>query len=54
VKERGTLGDLGANGIILKWILKIQDGKAWTGFIWLRIGRSRGVVLCAVMNLRVP
>jgi hypothetical protein len=26
--------------IILKYILKKQDGRAWTGLIWLRIGTS--------------
>jgi len=26
--------------IILKWVLGKQGGKAWTGFIWLRIGTS--------------
>jgi hypothetical protein len=29
--------------IILKWILKIQDGTAWTGFIWLWIGSGGGL-----------
>jgi hypothetical protein len=22
--------------IILKWIIKICDGRVWTGFVWLR------------------
>jgi hypothetical protein len=35
-----TLKDRGVHGIILKWILKEQDGRAWMGFIWLRIGTS--------------
>jgi hypothetical protein len=26
--------------IILKWIIKKQDGVVWTGLIWLRIGTS--------------
>jgi hypothetical protein len=26
--------------IILKLILKKQDGKVWTGFIWFMIGES--------------
>lgn len=29
--------------IILKWILKDQVGKVWTGFIWLRIRTSNGL-----------
>jgi hypothetical protein len=30
--------DLGIDRtIILKWILEKQDGKVWTGFIWVRI-----------------
>jgi hypothetical protein len=42
MKERGTLGDLGADGT-LKWILKKQDGREWIGFIWFRIGKSGGL-----------
>jgi hypothetical protein len=35
------LGGLGTDGrIILKWILKKQDRRMWTGLIWLRIGTS--------------
>jgi hypothetical protein len=30
--------------IILERILEIQDGKMWTGFIWLRIGTSGGLL----------
>jgi hypothetical protein len=26
--------------IILEWILRRQDGKVWSGCIWLRIGIS--------------
>jgi len=29
--------------IILKWILKMCDGEAWTVLIWLSIGTSAGV-----------
>ena len=39
MKERGR----GADGrIIFKWILKKQDGMAWTGFVCLRIGTRGG------------
>jgi hypothetical protein len=42
------LGDIGLDGVILlKWILKKQGRRLWTGFIWLRIGTT-------VINLRVP
>lgn len=30
--------------IILKWILKKYVGMAWTGYIWLRIGVSGGLL----------
>ena len=28
--------------IILKFTLKMSDGRTWTGFSWLRIGKSAG------------
>jgi hypothetical protein len=37
------LEKIGVDGSIRKWILKKQDGKAWTGLIWPRRG---GVVAC--------
>jgi hypothetical protein len=37
---RSYLEDLHVDGkIILKWILKMYDGRAWTGFNCVRIGR---------------
>jgi hypothetical protein len=43
--ERDHLEDLGADErIILKWVLKILGGRACTGFIWLRIGTSAGLL----------
>jgi hypothetical protein len=42
---RDHLEDLAVDGkIILEWILKKQVGRVWTGFIWLRIGTSGGVL----------
>lgn len=50
---KSTLEELGVDGI-LKWILKKRDGKACTGFIWLRRGTSGGAVVYTVLNFRVP
>jgi hypothetical protein len=37
--------DLGVDGKkILQYILEKQDGEAWTGFIWLRIVSSGGLL----------
>jgi hypothetical protein len=45
LKGRNYLEGLGIDGMkILRWILKKQDVKVWTGFIWLRILTS-GVLL---------
>jgi hypothetical protein len=39
------LEDLGLDvRIILIRILKIWDGRAWSGFAWLRIGASGGML----------
>lgn len=32
--------DIGIDGKILKWIIKKQDVKSWTGYVWLRTGTS--------------
>jgi len=41
LKQRNHLEITGIDGkIILKWILKAEDGRVWCGFIWLKIGTS--------------
>jgi len=45
LKERSHLEDLDIDArIIPKWISKKQDGKMWTGLIWLRIGSNGGLL----------
>jgi len=42
-REGDLLKDTGLCGnIILKWILKMWDGEAWIGFIWVRIETDGG------------
>jgi hypothetical protein len=36
--------DLDVDGRLLEWILYKQVGRVWTGFIWLRIGTSVGLL----------
>ena len=38
MKERGQLEDTDVNGT-LKSTLSKQDGRTWTGLIWLRVGQ---------------
>jgi hypothetical protein len=45
LKVRDQSEDLHVDGrIILEWILVKYIGKVWTGFIWLRIGTSGGLL----------
>jgi hypothetical protein len=38
------LEDLGVDGKILEWILGKRGGRVWSGFIWLWIGTSGGLL----------
>jgi hypothetical protein len=46
VKPEGKsyMEDLDIDGRILNWIVKKQDGDAWTGLLWLGIGTSGGLL----------
>jgi hypothetical protein len=45
LRERDNLKDLSVDGkIILEWLLNKLVGKAWGGFIWLRIRTSYGLL----------
>jgi len=39
------LEDLTVYGkITLEWILREKGGKVWSGFVWLRVGTSGGLL----------
>jgi hypothetical protein len=39
------LGDLDMDGGQLNWIVKKQDGRVWSRFMWLRISTLTGLSL---------
>jgi hypothetical protein len=44
-ERKGHLEEISVSrGIILKWVLKKSVGRAWTGFIFLRVGISGGLL----------
>ena len=45
--KRGHLEDLSIDERILNCIIKKEDGRTWSGFIWLRTGSS-GRILTTV------
>jgi hypothetical protein len=45
LERRENLEDLGVDGrIILEWILKRKFRRMWTGYFWLRIATSFGIL----------
>jgi hypothetical protein len=45
LRDTDHLEDLGLDGkLILKLNFKNRDEEAWTGLIWLRIGRAGGLL----------
>jgi hypothetical protein len=38
--------------IILRWIFRKWDARAWTGWMWLRTGTRWGALVNVLMNLR--
>jgi hypothetical protein len=44
VRKSEDSEDIGVDGSILELVLGKLGGKLWTGFIWLRIGTSGGLL----------
>ena len=54
LRERDHVGDPDVDGrIILRWTFTTWDVVVWIGSSWLRIGTGSGVLVDAVMNIRV-
>lgn len=43
LKGKDYLKNLGVDGSKIKLLLLVTQKKAWSGFIWLRMGTSRGL-----------
>jgi hypothetical protein len=50
--ERNHVGELGADGRMLKWVLNKWSVRICTGFRWLRIGTSGGLLWTSSRDVR--
>jgi hypothetical protein len=54
LKRSCHLESLGANRMLLKWILEKYVMRRWSGFIWLRTGNNGGLLISMKFILVVP
>jgi len=54
LRERDHLEDPDLDRIILRWMFRKWDVRAWTGSMWLGIGSGGWALVNAVLNLWVP